>query len=234
MSLVTFETKCWEKDWEYIIKEGYEEKLKPFEGYKFNEKLLIINNVNEPAVVCREADKLKERGIIDNWYLVKDYEEEVLSFFNLNKNSFLENNNDGYYYSISELTSIYLSKSDFILHFSSDSIFKTNGYNWLTNSLDVMHNNNKVVCTSAFWENKTKNKLDYGCRFSDHLYLLKKEIFKRQIYNIKDSAIWYPAHGGNSFEKIVYSFLYHNKETHLIMTDYNHYYFHDQHFPPKK
>lgn len=232
MSLVTFETKCWEKDWEYIIKEGYEEKLKPFEGYKFNEKLLFINNVKDPAVVCREADKLKEKGIIDNWYLVRDYEEEVLSFFNLNKNSFLENNNDGYYYSISELTSIYLSKSDFILHFSSDSFFKTNGCEWLTNSLDVMHNNNKVVCASAFWENKTKDIINYGCRFSDHLYLIKKDVFNKQIYGLKNKDVVFVDHGGNCFEKMVYYFLYHNTETHLIMTDYNHYYTHYHHFPP--
>ena len=103
---ITFETKCWENDWESIIKNGgYQRKLLSFKDNQFDKKILIINNVNDVALVCSEADKLVKQQIIDEWFLVDDYKEEVLNYFNIDFNSF----KGGYYYSISELVSIYLS-----------------------------------------------------------------------------------------------------------------------------
>ena len=234
--MITFETKCWEKDWQYIINRGYEEKLNSFNGYKFNEKLLFINNVLDEKLVCKEAEKLKETGVIDNWYLVRDYEEEVLNFFNLNKSSFLCGDADGYYYSISELTSIYLSKSEFILHFSSDSILQTDGSSWLESSLEVMLKNNNVVCITPAWEDTKKySGLHYFQRFSDQCYLIKKDVFNKQIYNELNSCerLLFPKHGGNSFERKVYTYLSNNCLTQLIGTNYDHYYIHYNNFPPK-
>ena len=235
MSMITFETKCWEKDWQYIINGGYEEKLNPFNGYKFNEKLLFINNVLDKKLVCREADKLKEKGVIDNWYLISDYEKEVLNFFELNKNSFIANGINGYYYSISELVSIYLSKSKYILHFSSDSIFMTDGSEFLCNSLNVMETDNKVVCITPYWSScKIYSGIQYFCRFSDQCYLLNRGMFKNLIFNTPDrSEGMFPKHGGNSFECKVFSYLKNNYLTQFIGTDYDHYYLHYNNFSSK-
>ena len=233
MSSITFETKCWEKDWEYIISKGYVNKLTPFNNYNFNEKLLFINNVNDPKLVCNEAEKLKNSGVIDNWYLVSDYEKEALEFFNIERSSFIEKERDGYCYSIAELVSIYLSKSDYILHFSSDSVFKTNGYDWVTSSLKLMKENENLVCVTPYWyDDNQYSGIGYSCRFSDQCYLIKRDVFKNPIYNTKD---WgdgmFPVHGGNSFERRAYSYLYNNLNTQLIATDFNHNYFHYNCFP---
>jgi len=234
-NLITFETKCWEQDWEYIIKEGYEEKLAPFYGYKFANKHLIINNVKNLSLVCEEAEKLKSRGVIDNWYVVSNYENETLKFFNIERDSFIDKGADGYYYSIAELVSIYVLKTKYLLHFSSDSILKTNGSDWLSNSIELMETNNNLVCVTPYWHNDNSHTgIDYSCRFSDQCFFKKADVFKKPIYNTLDCVDgMFPKHGGNSFERRVYSYLYNNLDTQLIATDYNHYYHHYFRFPPR-
>ena len=81
-------------------------------------KKLFINNVNNLGKVQRLADKLISQSVIDGYVIVESLANEVLDFFELSKKSL----GNGYYYSIAELTSIYLCTSKYLLHFSGDSI----------------------------------------------------------------------------------------------------------------
>lgn len=47
---VTFETKVWEKDWEYILKGNYLEKVINSCNYNFDKKTIIINQ-------CKRQEK---------------------------------------------------------------------------------------------------------------------------------------------------------------------------------
>lgn len=235
MKTVTFETKCWEGDWDCIInKDAYQIKINDFYGYNFTEKNLIINNVTDSKTVCLAADKLKEAGIIDNWYLVSEYEKDVLDYFEITRDSFLwkEVGGDGYIYSIAELTGIFLSKCDYIMHLSSDSricpwVPKTDSA-WLNKAIDLMETNPNVIICIPNWKNTNYNevlqqseKLNlshlednnwvYTKSFCDQCYFIKKDLFKKQIYNTyhKDSSC-YVYYGGNSFEKRLFSFLKNN------------------------
>ena len=90
MKTVTFETKCWQGDWEAILNNGsFQIKIKDFNEFNFTEKNLIINNVLDTKAVCSAAKKLKDKGVIDNWYLVSDYEKTVLEYFGITRDSFL-------------------------------------------------------------------------------------------------------------------------------------------------
>ena len=235
MKTITFETKCWEGDWDCIINKGaLMLKINDFNGFNFTEKNLIINNVLDTKMVCASAEKLKDAGIIDNWYLVSDYEKDVLDFFQITRDSFLwkEVNGDGYVYSIAELTGIFLSKCDYILHLSSDSrmcpwIPKTDN-SWVYKAINLMETNPDVINCIPYWKSKSydevrhqSEKLNlshledgdwvYSKSFCDQCYLIKKEAFKKQIYNTyhKDSSC-FVHYGGNSFEKRVFSYLSNN------------------------
>ena len=114
---ITFETKCYEKDWKFLFYEGYLEKKILNCNYKFDKKILYVNNVEDLDLVKKEADKLVSKSLIDSYYVVEEYADRALKYFNIEKESF----KGGYYYSIAELTSIYLCDTEYLLHFSSDS-----------------------------------------------------------------------------------------------------------------
>jgi hypothetical protein len=55
--MVTFETKCYENDWEYILKGCRLDEMIRRCNFKFKEKILYINNVTDLKKVCGYADK---------------------------------------------------------------------------------------------------------------------------------------------------------------------------------
>jgi hypothetical protein len=221
---ITFETKCWESDWESIVKNGgYQRKLLSFNENQFDKKILVINNVNNPTLVCKESDKLISNGVIDEWYLVDDYKQTVLDFFNIPSDSF----NGGYYYSISELLSIYVTKTDYLLHLSSDSNVEIKpDVDWVNSSIIAMEKNPKIVCSNPVWnhmfdnaKNDSKGNEDenwyYIQRFSDQCYLIPHKHFNQNIYNETNELadIHFPKYGGESFEKRVYAHIVNNDLT---------------------
>lgn len=221
---ITFETKCWENDWESIIKNGgYQRKLLSFNENQFDKKILIINNVNNPILVCKEADKLISNNIIDEWYLVDDYKDIVLDFFDITYSSF----NGGYYYSISELVSIYVTKTDYILHLSSDSNVEIKPeINWVSSAINMMEKNENIICANPVWNHLFDNAKNdcrgnedddwfYIQRFSDQCYLIPYKHFYNKIYNEKNefADIHFPKYGGESFEKRVYAHIVNNNLT---------------------
>ena len=56
--VVDFETKCWEEDWEYILKTNRLEKMIDLNDYKFSKKRLIINNVEDSLVIFGNQSRL--------------------------------------------------------------------------------------------------------------------------------------------------------------------------------
>ena len=103
MSL-TVETKVWEKDWRFILKQGFLKQVMLGVGRAATKRLLLINNVDSPTSVARYADQLIKDGVLDNYVFVDDYAAAALEFFDLRKSDL----GKGYYYSIAELVSIYL------------------------------------------------------------------------------------------------------------------------------
>ncbi len=213
--MVTFETKVYENDWEYLLKDGFLKTMIERCNYSFQHKTVMINNVKNLKKVKYYADKALDEKIIDNYYVVDDYVEEVLTYFDIDITSF----RGGYYYSISELVSIYLCKDDFLLHFSSDSFLgRYSEDNWITDALELMNEHPKIVVANPVWNNNYKeaenesfstlDKFYIGYGFSDQCYLIKTKVFQQQIYsetnNISDR---YPKYGGELFEKRVDAFM---------------------------
>lgn len=143
---VTFETKCYEKDWEILLKTDRIEKMIEFNQFQFKEKILYINNVQDVREVSRHADKLVARDVLSSYVIVDDYSKEALNYFEVTKESF----KGGYYYSISELVSIYLCNTDFLLHFSSDSILEK-PFNWIDLSILKLQEDERFKVANPVW-----------------------------------------------------------------------------------
>ena len=213
---ITFETKCYEKDWKILLKTNRLEKMIEFNQYPFKEKILYINNVNDVNEVKRSADKLVERGVLSSYVVVEEFAKKALDHFQINIDSF----KGGYYYSISELVSIYLCKTNYLLHFSSDSILEK-PFNWIDTSIVKLNDDERIKVANPTWnwnyleakqESFKEEELFYlGHGFSDQCYLIRTKDFNKPIYNEKHPfSERYPNYGGELFEKRVDAWMRNN------------------------
>lgn len=211
---VTFETKCYENDWEYtLIGDRLKNNILHCK-FPFQSRKVFINNVKDPEKVMDYAQKKVVEGIIDEYVLVSDYADEALKFFNIDKESF----KGGYVYSISEIVSLYLCKTDYLLHFSSDSrIWKKDG-KWVEEAIKLMEDDSSIIVANPCWNGriweammeseKRRGTWFIGKGFSDQCYLVPMRVFKNQIYNEKNPASErYPKYGGELFEKRIDSYM---------------------------
>ncbi|WP_278011107.1 hypothetical protein [Flavobacterium gyeonganense] len=213
-SNVTFEIKVYENDWEYILKGNYLDKIIERCNYQFTNRILLINNVTNVEKVKKYAEKKVLNGVLDAYFLVEDYANEVLNYFGIQKDSFA----GGYYYSISELVSIYLCKTEFLLHFSSDSFLEDSNVNWIDSAIKIFNERDDIVVANPAWnfayeyaKKSSISEIDdfyIGYGFSDQCFLIKCIDFKKPIYNeYHIDSERYPKYGGELFEKRVDSFM---------------------------
>ena len=206
---VTFETKCYEKDWEILLKTGRLEEMIGRNCYDFVSRVLYINNVVDPDRVRGYAEKLKNRGIITEYVLVEDYADEALDFFGLDRDSF----QGGYYYSIQELVGIYLCRTEYLLHFSSDSILDGT-FPWVEQGIEVLQRDPRIKTVNCVWNRKhdeacnesqeENNDFWIGYGFSDQCYLVRTVDFRAPIYcETNPDSARFPLYGGELFEKRV-------------------------------
>jgi hypothetical protein len=213
---ITFETKCYENDWEYLLKTNYLDLMISRCNVNFEFKQLIINNVENPEIVKKYAQKKIDKGIIDAFYVVDDYIDEALQFFDINKESF----GKGYNYSSSELVGLYLSKTKYHLHFSSDAFLpKLSKSDWIKEACQILDMNSEYVVANPCWDYEFETAIGQsvksnfgnfivGYGFSDQCYLVRSADFRAQIYNFKHpDSERYPKYGGELFEKRVDSFM---------------------------
>lgn len=226
--MITFETKCYENDWQLMLKSNYLSTMIKRCNHKFDKKILYINNVRDFKVVKEYADKAVSKGIIDEYYVVEDYSKEALEFFDIDKDSF----EGGYYYSIAELVSIFLCKTEYLLHFSSDAMMEKNSGNWIDDAITTMNLDKKFIVANAVWNHQfaeaKSESIDQrenwfiGQGFSDQCYLIKGDIFKNKIYNFKhEESERYPKYGGELFEKRVDSYMRENDLYRLTSKNYS-------------
>jgi len=212
---ICLETKVWEKDWELILKTSRLQKLIEACHHDFNKKVLLINNVSDPSKVFKAADRLISNGILTEYINVPEHANKALEYFELSKESL----GSGYYYSIAELVSLYLSNSTYLLHFSGDAIIaKNTPKNWLKTGLGILENEPKIKVVNLDWGSDNPNNreemieeaTDYwkSIGFSDQMYLIRTADFREKIYNYHHPySDRYPQFAGELFEKRVDSWL---------------------------
>ena len=209
---VTLATNCWEKDWKYLLLDGYLERMISNCDYHFAHRLLCIGNVRNLDKVRKAADKKIRNGVIDNYIVTEPLSNEVLSFFEIEKESF----HGGYGYSIAPLTSIYTCPTDLLLYFTGDSHLTKDNNQWVRRASEMMASSPDYFVANPHddYELSTHRCISEcdshftSFWFSDQCFLVRTADFKRPIYNEKHpTSEEYPKYAGDSFEKRVDSFM---------------------------
>lgn len=211
---VTFETKVYERDWEFLLNHGILEFMISRCHYTFQKRVLWINNVNNPTLVARYADLMVSNSILDEWHFVDDFAKSAMESFGVNRESL----GKGYYYSIAELVGVHQCTTKYLLHFSSDAIMNEPSSNWIDSGIALLEQQKNTLVVNPQWDRNSahaKEEAEYedeefyfGYGFSDQCYLVDIERFKNINMNECNIASErYPKYGGELFEKRVDSFM---------------------------
>jgi hypothetical protein len=217
--MLTFETKCWQGDWDIILTTGYLHEQILRNDFAFAERVLFINNVDDPDEVSHHARALVSAGVLTAYHVIDHYVREALEFFGLSRESLGE----GYVYSVAELVGIYLCRTPYLLHFSGDSIPEERRP-WIPEVLDELARPGPAAVANPVWNGRYGQAMDesHGCRgcffvgygFSDQCYLIRTNDFRARVYGeAHPLSDRYPVYAGELFEKRVDAWMrYHGRE----------------------
>lgn len=219
---VTFATCCWEKDWRAVLLDPEYLRTKQIANhdFAFSEKLLIINNVLDLDTVQRAAQKKVEEGVLTRVCIAKETEEAVFDFFKLQKSDFIPEEGVSadwlYYNALGPLTALYLTSSEYLLYLTGD-VRLDRKVSWIHRAISRMQSREKYSVANLVWnDNYREAKKESYKRewnffvakqgFSDQLFLVRTEEFRRPIYGeIRSDSSHYPR--GDVWEKRVFSYL---------------------------
>jgi hypothetical protein len=159
---VTFATACWENDWrQLLLDETYLPCLMiDHHSYNFQERLLLINNVIDTAVVARHAQELVSKQILTSVHNTADTAEQMLEFFGLSRSLFVarhesqqELNVDDewiYYNALAPLSAIYRCTTDYLLYMTGDC-FLREPVDWIGPALRLLEENASYKVANPTW-----------------------------------------------------------------------------------
>ena len=215
MSTVTFETQCYENDYRHLFAGDRLSRTIANCNHTFDRRVVIINKVTDRPAVAAIAEEFKKNGIIDEYYFAEDHIRDALAHFDIAEESF----RGGYYYSTCQLVGLYMSQTDYILHFTTDSTVATKApTDWIAESIALMESDPRYACSTPVWNGSLEGArneavLDLGdwyagYGFSDNCYLIPTKLFKQRIYGEYNQASErYPGYAGACFERRVDSYM---------------------------
>lgn len=206
---VTFETKVWEGDYRTILDARRLDYAVSSNRFPFTSRQVFVNNVDDPQHAMRLGRRLVSDGVVDDVVLVEEHAAATLAHFDLTR----EELGRGYVYSISELVSLFLCRTEYLLHFSGDTLL-SEPCDWMSDALEILARRADVAVVNLSWtadlgavESESVARdggflLGYG--FSDQMYLVRAPEFADRIYGESHAASErYPEYGGELFEKRV-------------------------------
>ena len=229
---VSFFISIYEKSYEAILNNNYLNSVVEKFNYEFEDKIIIINNVNNyDEVVAYIQNNYSEW----KYFKIDEDSQNILKSFNLSR----EQIEIGYVYSIANYYGIYYCNSDYLLHVTEDCYLEHIDSKFMEESLKILNERDDIISAMPSWEKnmigaKTEclEEIDnfYKClTFTDQVYLIKMKEFKKDIYNFwHDDSNKYPKYGGESFDKRINSYMWSNNKYRIVHK--NSYYNHDSNF----
>ena len=225
---VTFATSCWEKDWKKLVCDpAYLQTLQiGNHNYPFDDTMLIINNVVDLQTVKRSAEDLVKRKIVHRVIPADDHEQEILSFFELDRSRFKAGSDAHLYENVTDdwvfynargiLTALYFCQTEYFLYLTGDS-FLEEKINWIPRAIDCMNRDPSFKVANLTWNHcyREAKKESYGTKrdfyvsrtgFSDQCFLVRTSDFRQPIYHeVLPEATQYPR--GDVLEKRIFSYM---------------------------
>lgn len=185
--------------------------------FAFQERLIVINNVEDRKAVFEAAQQRVAEGILTGVVVA---EESMLASFGLKREDFRGDPVSGssadwlYYNALAPLAALHAAKSDYILYLTGD-VRLEEPFAWIEQAIRLMEKNPFYKVANPLWNDKIQEAKKESIRkkrnffvsdrgFSDQLFLARRADFCQPIYQeIREDASHYPR--GDIFEKRVFS-----------------------------
>ncbi len=210
MKSVTFSTQCYDRDWYLVLDEDRLSSNISNNNFKFSESIVLINISDDYSDIKEKCESLKSKGIITDYYLICDYLEEICNHYSISESTF--SSKKSYYLNLYNLAAIYLSKSDYVVFYTGDSIC-VNKSKWINDSLDILKEDSKYLCTNQKWSSspitehfkEIDNFYVSDSSFSDQNYMIKRKKFldPEIIKNLSEKNFPH----GDTFEMRVHGYM---------------------------
>jgi hypothetical protein len=223
---VTFATSVWEKDWRHVLLDPDYLRVKQIgnHSFPFSERLLVINNVSDPAAVRAAAEAKVADGTLTGYCMSETMASEALSFFQLPRAEFrigpdasnYSNVNPDwiYYNALGPLCALYVAKSEYLLYLTGD-VRLDKKVDWIGRSMRRMEKSPFLKVANLVWNGRYQEARKESYKrewnfylakegFSDQMFLVKTSDFRQPIYGeIRPDSSHFPR--GEVFEKRAFS-----------------------------
>jgi hypothetical protein len=210
---VALVVNTFERTRDTVLMPGFFSKIEKDNCRTFDEKVLLVNNVENQDSAAAGATRLLESGEITSFHFVAGHLDSVLSAAGLR----LSDLQPMIHWSDCDLVSSFLVRSPYLLYWDADVVMRES-MNWVDDGCDLLACRDDVLVVNARGPNWTTRSeltvgtlgafsLGYG--FSDQLWLARPEDFRRPIYGYSAPAsAQYPtSHVCRIFEQRVDSYM---------------------------
>jgi len=182
--------------------------------YRFSERLLVINNVTDPAEAEWMAGQAIARGELDRYVFVHSLLENALNICGLT----VQKLGKLHYYSDFAFVELYATRTQYMLHQDAEVNLR-HTFDWVTPGLEKLAAKPNVLVVNPSWSPDPHVVLGEGFArdgdyvvaygFSDQIYLTRRDVLLAPVYGRRHLAsLRYPlAARGPIFETWVDSLM---------------------------
>jgi hypothetical protein len=183
---VDFVLNVFERTYRGVLQPGAITKRVAGHAFPFTKIVVLVNNVDDRADIESLMAPLLASGEVSEFHYVADRLNEALRLAALNRKDIEKT----IHYTDCSLVAVFLPGSPYLLYSDAD-VFMDGPSDWITASLMLMKNDERIAVANPNWRNSSlatesrelKDEFGIGYGFSDQLYLLRREEFARPIYN---------------------------------------------------
>jgi hypothetical protein len=204
-----------ERSYRDVLRGGVLRDIAEQNRFPFARRVVLVNNVDDPAHVRELAQPLLDSDEIDELRFVADLLPAAMSITGITERDLGRLR----HYTDCAITAIALPGSPWLLYWDAD-VRLDHPFDWITPAIDAMDADPRIVVANPDWtpstldEETIEQRGDFaiGRGFSDQLFLVRREDLARPIYHQRCIArLRYPiAHIGDVFEARVDAWMRHN------------------------
>ena len=189
---LTIASACYQLDYEIILNSKYGKKLFYYDEHEIaDSRMLVINNVENEAIVRNMAERAKRNNIIDEFYFCSEASEHALADLGIRRETFVEKTRfdlriellmkyhvkikrryDGYISSIPAIVAISQCTTDYLLYFDEDAyMYEGESRSWIENAIELMENEPKYVVANPIWNSKVEEAENESLNIIESFYV---------------------------------------------------------------
>ncbi len=195
-----------ERTYRNVLCPGFFNSIEESNCYKFTNRVVLINNVDDIQDAKHRAQLLLNNGEIDAYYFVHEHLDTALSQTRLTRNDLRPFS----YFLDWAIVAVTLPGSQWLVHWDAEVELKT-PINWIDTTISMMESDRRILIANPNWnrdgihsearEYKGEFALGYG--MSDQVFLVRRAELAKPIYNyFCPASLRYPlSHVMGIFEK---------------------------------